>query len=390
MENQSPSSVAVMERPAELLLPAHTETAEPVAESPIDLPAPQWLSEGPASAKDAVVRSYLDTEGKPMVGINELYNEMQSKVASGDESNWNNLVQTIRDVEKFEAKKNGASIGEAAKLFEANARASFQELQANKLAQPAATEKLTLRQRIARKLGRTSVKTSVVTELEAPVEDGTVAEVPMEQAAEAPDEKADKVPKATKEKKTLAYKAGYAVGKHRAKVAAKAARMATTRPIDPLLAKQFDEAQTHDADVTDVTTSVEAVSHPELDESELQMMNNDELRDKYLSMDLSDRNNIDKVVQEMEVRDWFTRLDIDNEADVQRSFKELDEEIATKEAGVQEAFAQLDAEIAEEHQRQADKEAAVQQQLDALSPAAETAPHEAKPAMRGDKGWPMS
>jgi hypothetical protein len=56
---------------------------------------------------------------------------MARKVAEGDSSDWNNLVQTMRDVVKLDAKKRGVDVADRLKAFERKAAKNFKELKRN-------------------------------------------------------------------------------------------------------------------------------------------------------------------------------------------------------------------------------------------------------------------
>jgi hypothetical protein len=89
------------------------------------------------SASDRVVRAFLDKEGKPIADLSELNHIMATKVALGDESDWNNLVQTIRDQIKNVAGKtkdtdgNTIDVAEQLKAFEKHARQQYKLLKKN-------------------------------------------------------------------------------------------------------------------------------------------------------------------------------------------------------------------------------------------------------------------
>ncbi len=91
------------------------------------------------TAEDRVIRSYVNAEGKPLAGFNELNNELAQKVKDGNETDWNNLVQTLRDAVKYDAsneantrlKLEGETVEDRLKSFEAYASAKYKELKAN-------------------------------------------------------------------------------------------------------------------------------------------------------------------------------------------------------------------------------------------------------------------
>ena len=334
----------------QLLLPDHTATSEvpkspfdapPTGEAVKDLGAVSMMSESPETSHDRVIRSYVNAEGKPLAGFNELYTELDNKVASGNETDWNNLVQTLRDAEKNDAKHDGVDVTEALETFEKFAHDKYKELQANYANQH--PEKLSFKQRMFAKIaGSFGLKHSDIG-----IE--TVAENPVEDT----------------ERESLAYRAGYKIGQRRAQ---KQARIANAQPIDPPLAKQHNEAI---AAESEAVQSAEVEDFVEVNEAELTKLSNDELKAKYYAMNVKDQAGIAKIVNELDVRDIFLSLDRQDEADVQRIFGELDQENADKEAAVQRTFSELDAEnaakeaevqrtFAELDKENADKEAAVQ------------------------------
>jgi len=124
--------------PAEhLLLPDHTlsDKANDIVsvkpEDAKDLTTKEPILEPPKSAKQRKVREYLNAEGKPLVSIEELYDEMSKKVSSGDESNWTNLVQTVRDSEKYAAKQSGSDVVKLLSDFQKFAKSQHAQLQLN-------------------------------------------------------------------------------------------------------------------------------------------------------------------------------------------------------------------------------------------------------------------
>ena len=148
-------------------------------------------------------------------------------------------------------------------------------------------------------------------------------------------------------RKSVAYKLGYWLGKRRAVKLADSSH-AGVRPIDMSLADAYDKVS------PDQTASSDEVveGFADVNQEELTKLSDDELRVKYQSMDSSDHEGIAKIVNELEVRDWFLSLDNSNakdEAALQILFNGLDTDVAAEEqkaaneeAGVQRAFAELD------------------------------------------------
>ena len=306
----------------QLLLPDHTMTSE-APKSPFDTPpageavkglgAVSLMSESPQTSHDRVIRSYVNAEGKPLAGFDELYQELNDKVAVGDETDWNNLVQTLRDAEKNNANSEGADTAKSLEAFEDFAHSKYKELRANYDAQH--PEKLSFKQRMFAKLaGVWGIKSSNVS-----VE--TIVDVPVQDT----------------KRESVVSKIGSKRDQRRAE---KQARVANTRPIDPLLAKKYDEANSVDVE------SIDTNDFNEVSEADLTKLSNDELKAKYYSMDVKDEAGIAKIVNELDVRDIFLSLDRQDEADVQRIFGELDQENAAKEAAIQSTFSELDAENA--------------------------------------------
>jgi hypothetical protein len=105
----------------------------------------------PPKMTEREVRTFLDADGQPVVGFKGGYDAkgkyhmglddvMAQKVLEGDASDWNNLVQTLRDVVKFDAEKRGNDVGDRVKTFEKYASGKYKELMANKAAKGTAAE----------------------------------------------------------------------------------------------------------------------------------------------------------------------------------------------------------------------------------------------------------
>ena len=114
-----------------------TEGTAPKSENPFDKP-PVVTATKELTEEDRKIRSYVNAEGKPLAGFNELNNELAKKVEAGDETDWNNLVQTLRDAVKYDAgneantrlKLEGETVEDRLKSFEAYASMKYKELKA--------------------------------------------------------------------------------------------------------------------------------------------------------------------------------------------------------------------------------------------------------------------
>ncbi len=94
--------------------------------------ASKQLSTGSLKAEGRVIRTYLNDEGKPLAGFAELNTELARKVAEGNDTDWDNLVQTLRDAVKSDANNRDVSTEDRLKTFEAYASKKYKELMAKK------------------------------------------------------------------------------------------------------------------------------------------------------------------------------------------------------------------------------------------------------------------
>jgi hypothetical protein len=116
--------------------PFDTPPAVPAAE----LPKVNPFDAAPSEASERVVRTYLNAEGKPLAGFDELNNELARKVAEGDDTNWDNLVQTLRDAVKNDSNKRyesqlkpqGDTVEDRIAAFEKYASKKYNELMLKK------------------------------------------------------------------------------------------------------------------------------------------------------------------------------------------------------------------------------------------------------------------
>ena len=254
--------------PAErLLLPDHTlsdkanDIVSVKSEDAKDPPTKQPELESPKSAKQRKVREYLNAEGKPLVSIEELYDEMSKKVASGDESNWTNLVQTVRDSEKYAAKQSGSDVVKLLSDFQKFAKSQHAQLQLNILnKQP---EVVSFKERIAN-LGKKLV--------EMLVPEPTLVTEDIAKSAES------EKPKSTD---TDDYKESYG-----------------TYP--PVVKPKQTNVPEQKAD---------SVEFAQIDDAEMQGLSQEELHNKYLSMHVDDTEGIAKIVSEQARRDLVLGLD---------------------------------------------------------------------------------
>ena len=273
--------------PAErLLLPDHTlsdkanDIVSVKSEDAKDLPTKQPELESPKSAKQRKVREYLNAEGKPLVSIEELYDEMSKKVASGDESNWTNLVQTVRDSEKYAAKQSGSDVVKLLSDFQKFAKSQHAQLQLNILnKQP---EVVSFKERIAN-LGKKLV--------EMLVPEPTLVTEDIAKSAESEKPK----------KESLAFRAGYKLG--------------YSLPENSADTEDNEESYgTYPPVVKPKQTNVpeqkaDSVEFAQIDDAEMQGLSQEELHNKYLSMHVDDTEGIAKIVSEQARRDLVLGLD---------------------------------------------------------------------------------
>ncbi len=254
--------------PAErLLLPDHTlsdkanDIVSVKSEDAKDLPTKEPELESPKSAKQRKVREYLNAEGKPLVSIEELYDEMSKKVASGDESNWTNLVQTVRDSEKYAAKQSGSDVVKLLSDFQKFAKSQHAQLQLNILnKQP---EVVSFKERIAN-LGKKLV--------EMLVPEPTLVTEDIAKSAES-----DKPKSTDTEDNEESY---------------------GTYP--PVVKPKQTNVPEQKAD---------SVEFAQIDDAEMQGLSQEELHNKYLSMHVDDTEGIAKIVSEQARRDLVLGLD---------------------------------------------------------------------------------
>lgn len=97
-----------------------------------DLPPRRSLFEQAPNICDRVIRSYLNKDGIPLAGIQKLEQEIETKVSLGDETNWNNLVQTYRDSYKFYLQNEADSTGASLQDIEHSVYRSHKHLVANR------------------------------------------------------------------------------------------------------------------------------------------------------------------------------------------------------------------------------------------------------------------
>ncbi len=132
------------------------------------------FAKAPASAEERKARTFLDADGMPVIGFKGQWEKVEGsepvyhmglddimavKVLEGDESNWDNLVQTLRDAVKVDAELRGADVSEYLEAFEKYSHRKFKELKANQEAVEAVVDlpeevpvKKTRRQRIKERI----------------------------------------------------------------------------------------------------------------------------------------------------------------------------------------------------------------------------------------------